>query len=128
MPTYEYLCTKCGNEFEKFQSISSEPVTACEKCGAESRRLISGGQGIIFKGSGFYVNDYKKDSGRKVTAKNESSTEPVTEAKAETNTEAKSETPKDSTAAGSSATSTTTAPAPAASSAGTGSSATPAAK
>jgi putative FmdB family regulatory protein len=61
MPTYEYKCDSCGHTFEKFQSIKDEPLTACEACGAEVRRLF-GTAGIIFKGSGFYVNDYKNGS------------------------------------------------------------------
>ncbi len=62
MPTYDYECSKCKNKFCLFQSIHSEPKIDCPKCGAVSIRLISAGGGIIFKGSGFYVNDYKKKS------------------------------------------------------------------
>ncbi len=58
MPTYEYKCNKCGNHFDVFQSINDEPVEKCEKCGGAVRKLF-GTAGIIFKGSGFYVNDYK---------------------------------------------------------------------
>jgi putative FmdB family regulatory protein len=57
MPTYEYECKKCGHNFEVFQSMSDEPLKQCVKCGNEVRRLIFGGAGIIFKGSGFYVTD-----------------------------------------------------------------------
>lgn len=66
MPTYEYKCQECGHKFEKFQTMSDEPIKECEKCGAPVRKLFGTG-GIIFKGSGFYVNDYKKatDSGNK---------------------------------------------------------------
>lgn len=62
MPTYEYRCNTCDTTFEHFQSIKEEPLTTClcEKKG-EVKRLISSGTGIIFKGSGFYVTDYKKD-------------------------------------------------------------------
>jgi putative FmdB family regulatory protein len=66
MPTYEYRCTTCGFEFEEFQSIAAEPLSKCPKCGAQVQRKISGGNILIFKGSGFYINDYKKsgsDSG-----------------------------------------------------------------
>lgn len=59
MPTYEYKCKKCGNEFEVFHSMSSEPVKFCPKCGGEVKKLISAGAGAIFKGSGFYQTDYK---------------------------------------------------------------------
>ncbi len=59
MPTYEYECLECKNRFEVFQSINDEPVMKCEKCSGKVRKLF-GTAGIIFKGSGFYVNDYKK--------------------------------------------------------------------
>jgi putative FmdB family regulatory protein len=58
MPTYEYECKECKHQFEKFQSMSDEPIKVCEKCGKEVRKLFSSA-GVIFKGSGFYVNDYK---------------------------------------------------------------------
>ncbi len=57
MPTYEYECRTCGYSFEKVQSMSEDAVKNCPECGNEVRRLIFGGSGIIFKGSGFYVND-----------------------------------------------------------------------
>ena len=57
MPTYEYECKKCNYNFEVFQSMSDEPIKKCPKCGKEVRRLILGGAGVIFKGSGFYVTD-----------------------------------------------------------------------
>src|SRR2546429_4509271 len=63
MPTYEYQCDACGNKFEKFQSIKSAPIRKCPKCGKNKvRRLISTGAGLIFKGSGFYITDYRSDS------------------------------------------------------------------
>ncbi|MEW6009138.1 MAG: zinc ribbon domain-containing protein [Candidatus Omnitrophota bacterium] len=61
MPTYEYKCNKCGHSFEKFQAMSDAPVKECPKCHKLTvKRLISGGTGIIFKGSGFYATDYRK--------------------------------------------------------------------
>lgn len=60
MPTYEYKCDKCGHEFEAFQSIKDEPIKICPVCNSKVRRVINGGVGLIFKGSGFYVTDYKK--------------------------------------------------------------------
>ncbi len=57
MPTYEYSCDYCGNDFEVFQKMSDEPVQICPKCGKHVRKVLSGGIGISFKGSGFYVND-----------------------------------------------------------------------
>ena len=62
MPTYEYECLECRHRFEVFQKINDNPVANCEKCKGSVKRLIAAGVGIIFKGSGFYVNDYKKKS------------------------------------------------------------------
>jgi len=64
MPTYEYLCKKCGHPFEQFQRITAEPLKKCPKCKGPVKRLISGGGGIIFKGSGFYATDYRSKSYR----------------------------------------------------------------
>lgn len=57
MPTYGYECKSCKYTFDVFQSIRDEPLKICPKCGKEIRRLINGGTGVIFKGSGFYVTD-----------------------------------------------------------------------
>jgi len=57
MPTYEYECRACGYTFERTQNMSDEPIRVCPECGKDVRRLIFGGSGVIFKGSGFYVND-----------------------------------------------------------------------
>lgn len=65
MPTYEYRCTACENEFEKFQRISEEPGAECPECGAASERLMSAGAGLLFKGDGFYITDYRSDSYKK---------------------------------------------------------------
>ncbi len=59
MPTYDYVCESCGDRFEHFQKMSSEPLTTCSKCGGHLKRLIGSGVGIIFKGSGFYCTDYR---------------------------------------------------------------------
>lgn len=67
MPTYDYVCTSCNDKFEIFQSIKDEPVKTCSKCGGEVKRLIGSGAGIIFKGSGFYVTDYKNNGNGKST-------------------------------------------------------------
>ena len=71
MPTYEYSCKKCGHEFECVQSMKDAALTTCTKeiCPAKRwgmgkvRRAIGGGAGLIFKGSGFYITDYKNKSG-----------------------------------------------------------------
>ena len=65
MPTYDYRCNDCNHEFEMFQSIKAEAHKDCPQCGANGsvERLISAGNGgLIFKGSGFYVTDYKSNS------------------------------------------------------------------
>ena len=62
MPTYEYICNECGERFENFQTMSSKPLTKrpdCEEKNCDVTRVISGGTGLIFKGSGFYLTDYK---------------------------------------------------------------------
>ncbi len=64
MPTYDYACPKCGHAFEQFQSMKDEPLKKCPKCKKTGlKRLVGGGAGLIFKGSGFYITDYKKKSG-----------------------------------------------------------------
>jgi putative FmdB family regulatory protein len=68
MPTYEYRCRNCGTDFEKFQRMSDEPVAECPKCGANAERRLSGGAGLLFKGSGFYITDYRTDSYKKAAA------------------------------------------------------------
>ncbi|MGH7595633.1 MAG: FmdB family zinc ribbon protein [bacterium] len=62
MPTYDYDCTACGHEFEEFQSITAAPLEICPRCGGKVQRRIIGGAGLIFKGSGFYLTDYKRAS------------------------------------------------------------------
>ncbi len=79
MPTYEYRCLSCGNLFEYLQKITDSPKYECEKCGGQLKRLISGGLGPIFKGTGFYQTDYKNSS--------KDSKKEKTEVKKETKTE-----------------------------------------
>jgi len=62
MPTYEYQCLNCNINFEAFQKMSDEALKECPQCHGKVKRLISSGAGIIFKGKGFYVTDYKKSS------------------------------------------------------------------
>ena len=62
MPTYEYICNTCGDKFDHFQSMTSSILKArpdCEKNDCSVKRIVSGGSGLIFKGSGFYLTDYK---------------------------------------------------------------------
>jgi len=61
MPNYDYECKKCGI-FEVFQSMTAKQLTTCPTCKGKVRRLIGSGAGVIFKGPGFYCNDYKKTS------------------------------------------------------------------
>jgi len=89
MPTYEYRCEK-GHPFEQIQKMSDKPVAKCPKCGAKAVRVISGGQGLIFKGSGFYITDYGKDG--KGPRKEPAGATASTESKAESKSDAKSET------------------------------------
>ena len=67
MPTYDYKCTQCGHDFEIFQSMSESHIKKCPECGGNVRRLVGGGSGLIFKGSGFYVTDYVKGKEQKKT-------------------------------------------------------------
>ena len=59
MPTYDYRCRECGRDFEVFQRMSDRPGASCPVCGAAAERLISGGAGLLFKGDGFYITDYR---------------------------------------------------------------------
>jgi len=71
MPTYEYECQKCGHHFDAFQSMSDDRLTKCPEkgCRGKLKRLIGAGAGLIFKGSGFYITDYRSDSYKKAEKK-----------------------------------------------------------
>jgi putative FmdB family regulatory protein len=77
MPTYEYACEKCGKNFEVFQSMRDEAFTTCpkEQCQQKRwgkgkvKRLLGTGAGIIFKGSGFYITDYRSSSYKEAAKK-----------------------------------------------------------
>ncbi len=79
MPTYEYVCRQCGHTFEEFQSMTEEPLTRCPECGTDNlARVMGTGGGIIFKGSGFYITDYRNtgasgrtDAGKRASDKKE---------------------------------------------------------
>lgn len=63
MPTYSYECDACGHTLDKFQGINDDPLTKCPKCNKKKlRRLLGTGAGLIFKGSGFYLTDYRSES------------------------------------------------------------------
>lgn len=85
MPTYEYECEKCGHRFEIFQSISAETLKSCpkESCGQKKwgkgkvHRAIGAGAGLIFKGSGFYITDYRSDSYKQAAKKDSAPSAPA---------------------------------------------------
>lgn len=91
MPTYEYACAKCGQNFEAFQSMRDEPFRECPKelCRQQKwghgkvKRLLGTGAGIIFKGSGFYQTDYRSPSYQEGAKKEApaSTTAPASDAK-----------------------------------------------
>ena len=64
MPTYEYICNKCGHTFERFQRITAAPVRRCPECRGGVKRKIGSGAGLLFKGSGFYITDYRSEGYR----------------------------------------------------------------
>mgnify|MGYP001812899317 FL=1 len=68
MPTYEYRCPN-GHTFDVFQRMSDEPGAQCPECGADAERQLSAGAGLLFKGEGFYITDYRSDSYKKAAAK-----------------------------------------------------------
>jgi putative FmdB family regulatory protein len=75
MPTYEYRCPE-GHEFEVFQKMSDPPVAACPTCGEDAERRLSGGAGLLFKGSGFYITDYRSEDYKKAAAKESGGAKP----------------------------------------------------
>lgn len=97
MPTYEYVCEKCGHEFEAFQAISAPPLKHCpvdvcirKKWGkGRVKKKISGGAGLLFKGSGFYITDYRSEGYKSAAKKDSSATESKPAAKAEAKSESK---------------------------------------
>ena len=72
MPTYGYRCTECDHSFEVVQKIAEKPISECEMCGGKLRKLLFP-VGIVFKGSGFHINDYRKPEPAKTAAAAESS-------------------------------------------------------
>jgi len=83
MPTYEYECIDCNYLFDEFQRISDPPITICPSCNGRTKRIISGGTGFLFKGSGFYITDYRNKNYKASVAKEN---EPVSTPKSEPKT------------------------------------------
>ena len=81
MPTYVYRCTECDHEFEEFQLITEKPIETCPACGGKTERVISGGAGFLFKGSGFYVTDYRSEQYRKDAAREKGERSPASDKK-----------------------------------------------
>ena len=76
MPTYDYVCDACQYRFELFQSITESVRRKCPECGKPKlRRLIGGGAGFLFKGSGFYTTDYRSDSYKRAAQADKKSSE-----------------------------------------------------
>ena len=71
MPTYEYACSKCGHQFEAFQSFSDAPITVCPECGGEVKKVFSN-VGVVFKGAGFYKTDSRAKPAEKSTSTKDS--------------------------------------------------------
>ncbi len=83
MPTYEYQCPE-GHVFEKFQKMTDKPRAKCPVCGKPAVRKISGGAGLVFRGSGFYITDYGKDGKGPRKAESEKPAEKTSETKGDT--------------------------------------------
>jgi putative FmdB family regulatory protein len=84
MPTYDYRCGACGHLFEHFQSISSPLLRKCPKCGkAKLERLIGPGAGLLFKGSGFYITDYRSKDYHEAAKKDAGTSAPSKDAKSD---------------------------------------------
>lgn len=89
MPTYDYKCLACEVRFERFQGITAPALTECPDCGGEVKRLIGAGAGLIFKGSGFYITDYRSE-GYKESAKKDKESSTGKSAKKEKKTDGSS--------------------------------------
>jgi putative FmdB family regulatory protein len=93
MPTYDYHCTACDHAFEEFQSMTAPLLKKCPKCGKNKlERLIGTGAALMFKGSGFYITDYRSDSYKKSAEADK----PASESKSDTKSDSKSETKSES--------------------------------
>ncbi len=100
VPRYDYKCPECEHEFEVKQSFSEDPVASCPNCATASKRVFHAVP-VVFKGSGFYVNEYGKGSGRNQqssddSTKSDSSSESKSESKSDSSSESKSDSSSES--------------------------------
>ena len=99
MPTYQYKCSKCDGEFEAMQSMKDQPLTKCEllvgrpkkKCGGRVQRQIGAGAGLIFKGSGFYITDYRSEGYKQAAKKDSEAAKPASTSSSDAKPAAKTE-------------------------------------
>ena len=102
MPTYEYACEKCGHQFEKFQPIADAALKVCPKelCAKKKwgkgkvKRVIGAGAGLIFKGSGFYITDYRSENYKAAAKKDSGGGDSKPAAETKSSGETKSPAPK----------------------------------
>lgn len=90
MPTYDYECLQCGHTFEQFHGIKA-PYPPCPECGKDVRRKIGTGAGLLFKGSGYYITDYRSESYKKASKAEQSSSTTPAKDTAKTETKSKPE-------------------------------------
>ena len=98
VPTYSYECKTCGHTVDILHAMNARRRVKCPECGGRCRRLLGAGAALIFKGSGFYETDYKKNDGKKAESKGEAKTEAKSEGKTEGKTENKTESKAESKA------------------------------
>ena len=79
MPTYHYRGTTCDHEFEQWQRITDPPLDKCRECGGPAERVISGGAGLLFKGSGFHITDYRSAGYKRDASKEKPATDKKTD-------------------------------------------------
>ena len=95
MPTYQYVCTECGEPLEAVQKFSDDPLTVCPACQGRLRKVFSP-VGVVFKGSGFYKTDSRSSSSSSTTKTDSKSSDTKTETKSDTTPATKTETKSDS--------------------------------